>query len=49
MTPTTSAPPPVFPELAGTRQFTSDEYQRMLADGVLGADEKVELRDGYVV
>jgi Uma2 family endonuclease len=50
MTPaTTTEPIPIFPELAGTRRFSRDEYRRMIEAGILGVDERVELRDGYVL
>lgn len=49
MTPTTTEPTPIFPELAGTRRFTADEYHRMTDAGILGPDDKVELLDGYVL
>jgi Uma2 family endonuclease len=39
----------VFPELAGTRRFTADEYRRLIDAGILGPDEQVELLDGYVL
>jgi Uma2 family endonuclease len=32
-----------------TRRFTVDEFERMAATGILGADERVELLDGVVV
>ena len=38
-----------FPELAGTRRFTAEEYGRMLTAGVIGPDEPVEFRSGYVL
>jgi Uma2 family endonuclease len=31
------------------RRFTVDEYHRMAETGILGADERVELLDGYIV
>src|SRR6516225_4874501 len=49
MTPTTTKPLPIFPELAGTRRFTTDEYHRLIDAGILGPDDKVELLDGYVL
>ncbi len=49
MTPTTTKPVPIFPELAGTRRFTTEEYHRLIDAGVLGPDDKVELLDGYVL
>ncbi|HYH65170.1 MAG TPA: Uma2 family endonuclease [Urbifossiella sp.] len=50
MTPTTTADPPaVFPELAGTRRFTSDEYRRLVDADILSPDDKVELLDGYIL
>jgi Uma2 family endonuclease len=50
MTPT--APPEplnLFPELAGTRRFTADEYRKLIDAGILGPDDHVERLDGYVV
>jgi Uma2 family endonuclease len=49
MTPATIAPRPLFPQFAGTRRFTPDEYHRLGDAGILGPDDKVELLDGYVV
>jgi Uma2 family endonuclease len=50
MTPTTTADrPDVFPELAGTRRFTSEEYLRLIDAGILGPDDKVELLGGYIL
>lgn len=37
-----SAPP-------ATRRFTVDEYHRMVAAGILGEDDRVELLDGQIV
>jgi Uma2 family endonuclease len=47
----TAPPEPLnlFPELAGTRRFTSEEYHRLIDAGILGADDHVELLDGYVL
>lgn len=36
-------------DLAGTRRFTVDEYHKMIEVGILTADDRVELLDGYVV
>jgi len=44
-----SEPRSDFPELTGTRRFTADEYGRMLTASVIGPDEPVEFRDGYVL
>ena len=50
MTPTTTQESlGIFPELAGTRRFTVDEYHRLIDAGILGKYDKVELLDGYVV
>jgi Uma2 family endonuclease len=49
MTPIQTKPVPIFPELAGTRRFTVDEYHRMIDEGILVSGEKVELLEGYVV
>lgn len=49
MTPATIAPRPLFPQFAGTRRFTPDEYHRLGDAGVLGPDDKVELLDGYIL
>jgi Uma2 family endonuclease len=49
MTPTAAAPSAIFPELAGTRRFTADEYHRLIDAGILGPEDKVELLDGYVL
>ena len=49
MTRTATEPHPIFPELAGTRRFTVDEYHRLADAGILGPEDRVELLDGYVV
>jgi Uma2 family endonuclease len=49
MTPTKTTRSPIFPELAGTRRFTVDEYHRLGEAGILGPEDKVELLDGYVL
>lgn len=50
MTPAVAAPGrQMFPELAGTRRFTVDEYHRLVADGILGPNDKVELLGGFVL
>jgi Uma2 family endonuclease len=49
MTPTTTIAPSIFPELAGTRRFTSEQYRRMIDGAILGPDDRVDLRDGYVL
>jgi Uma2 family endonuclease len=49
MTPTTTEPIPIFPELTGTRRFTSDEYHRLIDAGILGPGDKVELLDGHIM
>src|SRR5262245_30877833 len=49
MTPTTTPPSTIFPELAGTRRFTVDKYHRLIDAGILDPQDKVELLDGYVL
>jgi Uma2 family endonuclease len=49
MTPTATKPLPLYPELAGTRRFTVGEYHRLIEEGILGPDDKVELLDGYIL
>jgi Uma2 family endonuclease len=37
------------PQLDPQRRWTVDEYHRMLAAGILGPEDRVELLDGYIV
>ncbi|VTT97391.1 Uncharacterized protein OS=Chroococcidiopsis thermalis PCC 7203 GN=Chro_3539 PE=4 SV=1: Uma2 [Gemmataceae bacterium] len=49
---TSTAPPmpaPEFPENAGFRRFTVDEYHRMIQQGILAHGEPVEPLEGWVV
>lgn len=39
----------LFPELNGTRRFSSAEYHKMIDAGILGTSDHVEMLDGYVV
>src|SRR5262245_43140573 len=48
MTPIATKPHPIFPQFAGTRRFTSDEYHRLVDAGILGPVDRVELLDGYI-
>jgi Uma2 family endonuclease len=36
-------------EIGATRKFTADEYERMVALGIFGEDERLELIEGAVV
>jgi Uma2 family endonuclease len=49
MTPITTESHSIFPELAGTRRFTVDEYHRLIDAGILRDGEKVELLEGYIL
>ncbi len=50
MTPTTTTKPRLgFPELAGTRRFTVDEYHRLIDADILRSGDKVELLEGYIL
>jgi|SRR5579883_1051558 len=49
MTPTTTQPLRLFPELAGTRRFTSAEYHRLIDAGILGPADHVEMLDGHII
>lgn len=39
----------LFPELNGTRRFSSAEYHKLIDAGILGPSDHVELLDGYIV
>jgi Putative restriction endonuclease len=52
ITATTSAPPSpgvAVPPPLPVRRFTVDEYHRMIAAGILGEDDNVELLEGWIV
>ncbi len=50
--PSTAFPPIITPFVGGTpaaRQFTVDEYHRMIEAGILSENDRVELLDGWIL